>query len=158
MDFKEKLIRWLRDAHAIERAVEKILEGHVRGAKAYPELVQRLESHLGQTREHAARVEQCLKLLGSGPSGAEGAVGKLLGALQGAASLLLPDPVVTSVAGDYALEHLEISTYTAIVAAAEAAGQEQICSLCRRTIEEEKAMADWLREYLPILSVKYLSA
>ncbi|HZZ56310.1 MAG TPA: DUF892 family protein [Opitutaceae bacterium] len=158
MDLKGKLVHWLRDAHALERAVEKILEGHARAARAYPELAERLLSHLGQTHEHVARVEKGLRLLGSDPSASETAAGRILGSLQSAASLALPDPVVTSVAGDYALEHLEISTYTAIVAAAEAADQEEIAELSRRTIAEEKEMADWLREYLPLLSVKYLTA
>jgi ferritin-like metal-binding protein YciE len=157
MNPKIKLVAWLRDAHAIERAVEKTLETQSHAAKQYPELAQRLRSHAAQSHEHASRVENLLKSLNAIPSAAENAVGKILGSMQAAAGLFLGDPIVTNTAAAYALEHLEIATYVAVVAAAEAAGEPDAAAVCREIIKEEEGMAHWLRDYLPVLTVKYLA-
>jgi len=156
MDLPEKLVSWLQDAHAIELHVEKSLHNYARKAQPYPELSARINQHIAETQRHATRVEDCLKSLGRSPSGLESLVAKVLGVGQTAASTILGDAVLTSCTAAYALEHLEVSTYTAIIAAAEEAKQADITRTCRQIMAEDAAMASWLLEHLPGLTRKYL--
>ncbi len=41
---------WLRDAHAMEKQAESMLESMVKRIDSYPELCTRLEQHLFETR------------------------------------------------------------------------------------------------------------
>jgi ferritin-like metal-binding protein YciE len=56
----------------------------------------------------------------------------------------------------YTFEHFEISSYTALIAAAKAAGDQQTASVCEAILSEEQAMADWLKEHLVPVTQQYL--
>jgi ferritin-like metal-binding protein YciE len=157
MNPKTKLVAWLRDAHAIEKAAEQTLTQQAKAAKSFPELAGRLNDHILMIHTHASRISEVLTSLGAVPSATEGAVAKFLGTMQTAAGFLMGDPVVTNVAAAYALKQLQIATYVAIVAAAEAAGEPEAAAVSREIIEDEERMADWLREYLPRLTMQYLA-
>lgn len=156
MDLPEKLVSWLQDAHAIELHVEKTLHSYDRLAHPYPELSGRIRQHIADTRVHAEKVEKCLKSLGRAPSGFEALVARVLGVGQTAAASLLGDAVLTGCAAAYAMEHLEVATYTGIIAAAKEASQPEIVQACREIMAEDAAMGAWLLEQLPALTRKYL--
>lgn len=157
MELKPKLIQWLRDAHAIEESVARLMEHHAKAADAFPQLAQRLREHAQQSRGHAQHVAQCLKGLGSGPSAVESAAARVMSAVQAAADLLLDDQVLTNCTADCGVEQLEIATYCAIATAADQAGEAEVARACRQIIAEEQAMADWLMDHLPVLTRQYLS-
>jgi ferritin-like metal-binding protein YciE len=76
--------------------------------------------------------------------------------MQGMGGVFAGDEVVKGAMAGYTFEHFEISSYTVLIAAAEAAGDQQTASICREILSEEQAMADWLREHLPNVTRQYL--
>src|SRR5690606_25559107 len=79
---RKQLIAWLRDAHAMELSLVKVLENHAKDASDFPEVRERDLQHLDETRRHAELVEQCLEILGDHPSSAKGVMGKAMGKVQ----------------------------------------------------------------------------
>jgi ferritin-like metal-binding protein YciE len=156
MDSDKKLVSWLRDAYAIEQQAETALRKYADASRDYPSLNAKLVEHAAETHKHKEWIESCLKALGQSHSGFESVVGRILGAGQTAASALLGDALLTNAAATYALEHLEVATYTASVAAAEKAGKEDVARICREILKEDSAMASWLLGQLPQLTQRYL--
>jgi ferritin-like metal-binding protein YciE len=60
------------------------------------------------------------------------------------------DEMVKNFLMDHAAENLEIASYTAIVTAARDLGEEDIARTCEQILEEEREMAKWLLENLPL--------
>ena len=50
---------------------------------------------------------------------------------------------------DYASEHFEIAAYTALIRAAEEAGESRIVTLLEENLREEEQMAQWLFDRIP---------
>ncbi|TIP78836.1 MAG: DUF892 family protein, partial [Mesorhizobium sp.] len=42
---KERLVQWLRDAHAMEEQAETILSGQIERLENYPEIRERMNTH-----------------------------------------------------------------------------------------------------------------
>ncbi len=57
----------------------------------------------------------------------------------------------------YSMEHFEIACYTALAAAAEKAGLDQVANVCRSIIPDEEKMADRLLDNIPSEVTSYLS-
>jgi len=64
--------------------------------------------------------------------------------------------VVKGAMAGYVFENLEIASYTALIAAAQQAGDATTQAACERIIVQEKAMAAWLLEHLPQLTQAFL--
>ncbi|UYG00440.1 ferritin-like domain-containing protein [Halomonas sp. GD1P12] len=141
------LLDWLRDAHAMEVEAEQMLGARIQRLERYPILQKRLEEHLDETKGQIKKLEHCMGLLGSDDSTLEDA-----GAPPAVSSHILSatmeneDVVKCSIAA-YAFEHFEIASYKAIVKAADHAKEAEISQICRESLEEEVAMAKWLKEH-----------
>lgn len=155
-DTNDRLIQWLRDAHAMEEQAETMLKAQASRLEHYPELRQRIEQHITETQDQARQLEECLSRLGSDTSSMKDATGKMTAMMQGLGGVFAGDEVVKGGMAGYTFEHFEISAYTALSAAAEAAGDPQTLSVCRAILAEEQAMADWLKEHLPGVTQQYL--
>lgn len=152
----DRLVQWLRDAHAMEEQAETMLSAQASRLENYPTLRQRIEQHISETQSQARRLEECISRLGSDSSSVKDAAGKMTAMMQGMGGAFAGDEVVKGAMAGYTFEHFEISSYTALVAAAEAAGDQQTVTVCREILSEEQAMADWLREHLPGITQQYL--
>lgn len=152
----DRLIQWLRDAHAMEEQAETMLKAQASRLENYPELRQRIEQHVSETQSQARRLEECIGRLGSDTSSMKDTAGKMTAMMQGMGGVFAGDEVVKGAMAGYTFEHFEISSYTVLIAAAEAAGDQQTASICREILSEEQAMADWLREHLPNVTRQYL--
>jgi ferritin-like metal-binding protein YciE len=156
MDHHDQIVTWLRDAHAMERNMESVLERHINEAQDHPALRDRLLAHLAETRHHARRVEGCLELLNATPSTAKDVAANLMGAMQGISTVMFRDEVVKNVLAEYAMEHFEIACYSSLIAAAEEAGLVDIAHTCSDLLREEAAMAIWLEDEIPKLTRRYI--
>lgn len=152
----DRLIQWLRDAHAMEKQAETMLEAQASRLEHYPELRQRIREHISETQNQARRLETCIERLGSGTSTMKDTAGKMTAMMQGLGGALAGDEVVKGSMAGYTFEHFEISAYTTLIAAAEEAGDQQTASVCREILQEEKAMADWIERHLPAVTKQYL--
>ncbi len=101
-------------------------------------------------------MESALGSLGATASTAKDLAAGLMGALQAMSTSVLPDEPVKNALAEYAMEHLEIATYSALIAAAEAAGLMDVSHVCSAILREETAMALWLEDQIPQITRMYL--
>jgi ferritin-like metal-binding protein YciE len=145
----DQLIAWLNDAYSMERSLAKVLESQLAGAADFPEIQSHLQQHLIETRGHAEQVAACLTQMGQKPSMAKGAVGSMMGMVEGAATGVFRDALLKSFVMDYAAEHMEIACYEALVAAANELGLPEIAAACEAILADEISMATWLEQRIP---------
>lgn len=159
MDMKaanDYLDQWLRDAHAMEKQAETLLENQKSRLEHYPALQQKLDQHLAETRRQAERIEACLHRRGTDVSGAKDFAGKIMATMQGLSGTIMSDEAAKGGMAAYTFEHFEISAYRELVAAAEAVGDAETRRVLEQILEEEKAMADWLYDELPNVTRQFL--
>lgn len=152
----ERLLQWLRDAHAMEEQAETMLSSQARRIENYPQLKAKLEQHLEETRRQAQRLEQCIERLNGGTSTIKDAAGKMVALGQGLSGLFVGDEVVKGSMASYTFEHMEIASYRILIATAEEAGDMETKRVCEEILREEEAMASWLEENLPSVTRQYL--
>ncbi|MCE8013603.1 ferritin-like domain-containing protein [Billgrantia desiderata] len=147
---------WLRDAHAMEKQAEKMLEAQASRLEHYPQLKARIEQHLTETRGQTERLEQCIALLGSDLSAVKDLGGKLAAFGQGMSGMMAGDEVVKGAMASYAFEHFEISSYKVLIQAANKVGKPEIARICEEILKEEEAMAEWLGNHLDEVTQQFL--
>jgi ferritin-like metal-binding protein YciE len=151
MTAKDQLIAWLNDAHGMENALIQILEHQTKDAREYPQVQVKLEEHLEQTRRHAQLVKDCVESLGGKTSAVKTGMAALFGQMQALSTGAAKDEMVKNALADYAAENFEVASYTALVEAARALGEQQTAGVCQQILQEDAAMAQWLQQNLPPL-------
>jgi ferritin-like metal-binding protein YciE len=156
MSTTQQFVTWLNSVHAIELSLAQTLQNHARDAEDVPELRDGISQHIAETRRHAELVERCLAILGEKPSMVKSAMGSLMGMVQGPSTGMFHDELMKNALSDYTAEHLEIASYRALIAAAEALQQPEIAAICREILKDEEAMAAWLQEKIPAITLLML--
>ena len=133
----------------MEQSLTNVLQQHIKDARDFPEMRERLERHLDETRVHSERIRSCLETLGSSPSTIKSMAGGAVGMMQGMSTGMFRDELVKNAIADYAMEHFEMACYSSLATAAEDAGFTEIARICREIFGEEAEMADWLEEQIP---------
>jgi ferritin-like metal-binding protein YciE len=146
---RDQLAAWLDDAHAMESGLISILQTHATHVSHLPDAARRLEQHVVETQQHVQRVNECLRLLGTAPSGIKSALSAVVGSVEGASTAIFRDEVVKDALADYASEQFEVACYTALVSMATALDYPEIARLCNQNLQEDRAMAEWLLQQLP---------
>jgi ferritin-like metal-binding protein YciE len=123
----------------------------------YPELEQRVKTHLEETRWQAEKVKECLGMLNADPSFLKNSLGKISGNFSALGAMFSNDEIVKDTLANSTFEHLEISSYKIIIAAAEHAGEQEIADICRQILKQEEAMAQWLDEHVEETTTTFLS-
>lgn len=154
---REWLVQWLRDAHAMEEQAETMLNGQLSRLDNYPELSDRIRLHVEETREQAARLKACLDGLDEGSSTMKDVGGKLMATAQSLSGMFAGDEVMKGCLASYTFEHMEIASYTILIAAAQSLGEMEIARVCEQNLREEVAMAEWLQKNLPSTTEQFLS-
>lgn len=154
---QDNLLDWLRDAHAMEQQAEKMLEAQAERLQHYPQLRARIAQHIEETRGQQQLLASCLERLGSSPSTIKDLSAKLVAFGQGMAGMTVSDEVVKGAMAGYVFEHMEIASYTILIAAAKAAGDLQTQRACEQILPQEVAMAEWLRQHLPEITEAFLT-
>lgn len=147
---------WLRDAHAMEKQAEKMLEAQADRLDNYPDLKEKIEQHLVETRSQSEKLETCAAELGTDLSTVKDVGGKLTAFGQAMGGMLASDEVVKGSIVSYAFENFEIASYKALIQAAERASKPAIAHTCESILREEEAMAKWLSDHLDETTRKYL--
>jgi ferritin-like metal-binding protein YciE len=141
MSLHELLVDEIRDLYHAEKQLIKALPKMARAA-AHDDLREAIESHLEETREQAARLEEVFEALGEkvrakvcpGMAGIIEEGSEKLQELERGAVL---DAAI--IAGAQRAEHYEIGAYGTCVAWARLLGHDEVASLLEQTLEEEKA-------------------
>jgi ferritin-like metal-binding protein YciE len=159
---KGKIIQYLNEALATERALVTTLQAHIAMTPRGP-YRRLLERHLRETRAHAAAIDD--RLSAYGPTGslltatiglAESVIGQALTLAKGPLDLLRgqdgAEKQLKNAKDECATEALEIATYDALEALAEAAGDSETASLAREHRKDEERMLAGLRALIPDLT------
>jgi ferritin-like metal-binding protein YciE len=147
-----QLVAWLDDAYAMESGLIPILQNHAAHfGDRMPQAARRLEQHIVETQQHAQRLQECLRLLGAAPSSVKSTLSSVIGSLEGATTALFRDQLVKDALADYASEQFEVGCYTALVSAATELGFDDVARLCKQNLEEDRAMAAWVLQQLPVV-------
>jgi ferritin-like metal-binding protein YciE len=140
-DLDKEVVKYLRDAHALEAQALALLETGPKLAE-FGALRHVFEEHLPETREHQRLIDERLRELGSGPSRFQAGALRV-GALNlGSFFKVQPDTPVKLSGFAFAFEALETGAYEMLARVAERAGDEQTAALAHRIIDEERAAAE----------------
>ena len=153
---EKRLIEWLRDAHAMEEQAEQMLKAQAGRIEHYPEIKQRIERHIEETRAQSQRIEGCIARYDESPSSLKDTTGKMSAMGQAAGGMFSGDEIVKGCIASYTFEQMEIASYKVLIATAAEAGDRETQRVCEEILEEEKAMAAWLDEHLPQAIQQYL--
>jgi ferritin-like metal-binding protein YciE len=159
---KDKVLQYLDEAHAHERALVSVLTSQIamtpRGSYRTA-----LETHLRETRNHADRVGRRRKALGGGRGPLASVVG-LAETVVGQALAISKTPldmvrgsggeekILKNAKDACATEALEIATYTALERVARVVGDKETADLAASIRADEEKMLDRVTRELPKLA------
>lgn len=155
-DRNERLLRWLRDAHAMEQEAETMMKAMASRIEHYPVLRARIEQHVRETQGQQATLERCISQLGGSTSTPKDVMASVMATVHAMGNAMMEDEIAKGAGISYAFEHMEIATYRALVLAARAAGQEEVAQACEGILAEETAMAEWLYDQQPDVIAEFL--
>ena len=156
MKTKEELIEWLRDAYAMETAMETALKKQIDSEKVSQAMREQASIHYVETQGHAEAISKCLVSLGADTSAMKTALAQGLEFLKGTGTMFAKDERVKDAIAAYASEHFEIACYTALRSGALKLGLPEVVGMCNAIILEEEKMAAWLQKNLPAVVEDYL--
>jgi ferritin-like metal-binding protein YciE len=138
---RDSLVDEIKDLFNAEKQLTKALPKLARNA-TNPDLRAALESHLGETQEQIARLEQVFELLdetarGKHCAGMAGIIEEGNDMLEEDAEDAVKDACI--IAAGQRAEHYEMAAYGTCIAWATALGLEEVATLLETTLEEEKA-------------------
>jgi ferritin-like metal-binding protein YciE len=154
---EERLMQWLRDAHAMEEQAEQMLSGTAQRLKAWPEIRLRLVKHLEETRRQSIAIQGCIERRGGRISIVKDLFARTTGLAQALSAHLVGDEVVKGLLAVYTFEQMEIASYTILRVAAERVGDSETMAVCESILAEERAMAAWAQEQLEPTTRQYLT-
>jgi ferritin-like metal-binding protein YciE len=156
---RDRLLRYVQDAHAAEIGITDVLEGFIKEVNN-TQARTAFEAHLMTTKDQALRLERRLRALGGEPSGGKSFLNSLMGKvgdlLQGAHDEY--DKTTQNLIKAYATEHLEIGMYAALAAYATAYGDQETAQIAEQIMIEEKDAADKIRPLIPTCAAETFTA
>jgi ferritin-like metal-binding protein YciE len=142
---KERIVRYLQDAHAAETGIDDVLAGFINDTDD-PSIKAVFEEHRAVTKTQAQRLEQRLTALGEKPSGGKGflnmIMAKMSELMHGAHDEY--DKNTQNLIKAYATEHLERGMYESLIAYATAVGDTETAQLGREIQKEEEQTGERL--------------
>jgi ferritin-like metal-binding protein YciE len=150
------LIRGLRHAHAVETQSLEHLDTRAAAVEHYPEVQAQIQRHLAETEKQLERLEKCLDALGEEGIDVTGNQTAEPTPLRIAEDFAGDDAILKQAFADYAFEHYEIAIYKSLLTLCEIATQRSIVPLLQESLNEEKAMARWLKENISRLTKDYV--
>lgn len=156
MSSEEHFLDWVRDAHAMEKQAESMLEKMAARLEHYPDLKLRIEQHIEETREQQALVQSVIDRYDTSRSVIKDTAGKLSAFGQAMGGMMTEDEVVKGAISGNVFENFEIASYTSLIAAAEQINDSESVAIFTRIREQEIAMADWTLKHLPDVTQQFL--
>jgi ferritin-like metal-binding protein YciE len=146
----------LRNAHALEKQALSIMTPQVSRIEHYPELADRLQSHIEETHGQISRLEEVLSDFGESHSTLKDMALGLAGGMAAIGHSLAGDEILKNSFANYAFENFEIASYKSLITMAEDGGFARALPLLQQTLGEEQSMAEWMDGFLPIVTRRYI--
>jgi ferritin-like metal-binding protein YciE len=140
-DLKSQLIKYLTDAHSIERQALVQMKAAPDMA-GDPEIAVAFEEHRGETEQHERLVDERLKALDASPARVKDVAGAITGIGFGLFAKLQPDTPGKLVAHAFSYEHMELAAYDMLARVADRAGDSETAQVARQIEAQEAAMAE----------------
>ena len=156
-EIQTQLVKYLRDAHAMEKQSVKMLQKAEKIAGAL-ELGQLFHGHLSDSQQHERYVKERLEALGEKPSVVEDMAQKGTAFALGAVVHAMPDTPAKLMAVAFAFESFEIASYTMLRQVAERAGDAETVAMCDRILPVERQAAELIADKLDVAVDAALSA
>lgn len=147
---------WLRDAHAMEKQAESMLESMAGRIDNYPDLRARIEQHRSETERQITLLEEILKRNDISRSVLKDSMSKMAAFGQSIGGVFTSDEIVKGAISGYVFEQFEIACYTSLIAAAKRAGDTASIPALESILTQEREMADWLLKHIPQTTEQFL--
>ncbi|EAY6815508.1 ferritin-like domain-containing protein, partial [Salmonella enterica] len=118
MNYTEHYHDWLRDAHAMEKQAESMLESMASRIENYPDIKARIEQHISETKHQITMLEEVLDRNGISRSVLKDSMSKMAAMGQSIGGMFPSDEIVKGSISGYVFEQFEIACYTSLLAAA----------------------------------------
>ncbi|WP_169196897.1 ferritin-like domain-containing protein [Devosia sp. MC1541] len=151
----EIYVTGLKNAHAMEHEALAIMEPQVASIKNYPEVAQRLQQHLEETKGQILRLESLLERAGAQKSALKDIAMGAGGTIAALGHKLAPDEIVKNSFANFAFEHYEIAAYKSLIALARAQNDSDPVATLTTTLDEEIAMSEWLDYNVEPLTLQF---
>jgi ferritin-like metal-binding protein YciE len=156
MTHEENYLSWVKDAHAMEKQAESMLEKMAGRLEHYPDLKARIQQHIEETREQQILVQSVIDRYDTSHSAFKDAVGKLSALGQAMGGMLADDEVVKGAISGYVFENFEIASFTSLIAAAALVGDLEGARIFEQIREQEVEMAEWALDHLPDVTEQFM--
>jgi ferritin-like metal-binding protein YciE len=140
-DLEKEVVKYLRDAHAIEAQALQLLEAGPAIAE-FEQLANVFREHLEETREHQRLVDERLEQLGGSPARFQAGAMRASALNMGTFFKGQPDTPVKLSGFAYAFEGLEVASYELLTRTARRAGDEETASMAERILANEREAAE----------------
>ena len=156
MNHVEHYHDWLRDAHAMEKQAESMLESMASRIDNYPDVRARIEQHISETKHQITLLEEILDRNDISRSVLKDSMSKMMAFGQSVGGMAASDEIVKGSISGYVFEQFEIACYTSLLAAAKKAGDVASVPAIESILAEEQRMADWLIQHIPDTTEQFL--
>ncbi|EGK2389678.1 ferritin-like domain-containing protein [Salmonella enterica] len=156
MNYTEHYHDWLRDAHAMEKQAESMLESMASRIENYPDIKARIEQHISETKHQITMLEEVLDRNGISRSVLKDSMSKMAAMGQSIGGMFPSDEIVKGSISGYVFEQFEIACYTSLLAAAKKAGDTASIPTIEAILKEAMQMADWLIKHIPQTTEQFL--
>lgn len=154
---RRTFVEWLRDAHAAEKQALTMLTAQTNRIENYPDLRTRIETHIDETEEQIALLQEILDSYGESGSVVKDMTGRLIAFGQSLSGMVTTDEVVKGGLFGYAFEQMEIASYRILISTAQRLGDTGSEARLQKILAQEEAMAGWLLENMPSVLDTYFS-
>ncbi|HEU4960181.1 MAG TPA: ferritin-like domain-containing protein [Sphingomonas sp.] len=151
---RELFITGLKNAHGLEKQALSIMEPQVARIEHYPEVAEKLRSHIDETHGQIRRLDEIMSDLDESGSTFKDMTMSMGGSMAAIAHSFAGDEIIKNSIANFAFENYEIASYTALIALAEE-GFSSAVSLLEQTLDEERRMAEWIEQSLPKVTRRY---
>ena len=140
-DMQSQLIKYLTDAHSIERQalIQMKMAPSIAGDS---EMAAAFEQHRTETEEHQRLVDERLSALGESPSKLKDMAGAVTGVGFGLFAKFQPDTPGKLAAHAFSYEHMELAAYDLLARVADRAADAETAEMARRIGVQEGEMAE----------------
>ena len=158
-DSRERLIRYLNDCWAAEKALVGTLKDMAEDSND-PQVRTLFEQHSQITWQQEEALEARIRALGEEPSGGKGFLNNIMGKVAELMSSAHDDydKTTMNLCKAYATENLEIAMYESLIGYSEAVGDSDTAALARQIQDQEKQAAELLWPHISRTAARALNA
>jgi ferritin-like metal-binding protein YciE len=149
-DVKERMLRYLNDAYAVEDGGIKALRG-ISEESDYGEMKMAIDEHIAVSETQLTRLTQRIGALGGDTTKAKGVVNTIIGKASELVNAFhdKEDKLTQDLIKAYSLEHFEVGMYTSLKAFADEVGDHETAQMADAIVAEEQLAAERILRLIP---------